>query len=306
MAKIPNKFKKFNFTKIGKTTYFLECNQRKYILKQNTFFMTPNIFTNFHKYYSFKREYFLYNLLSKYNFRYFNFPRVYEKKNKYLLLEYIEEKKNKIFNYYDTNELICQIYEFNTVLLRNNDYIKFSFLKMFTNQRVSILKGILSYNKKINTNLKLPLMSIYILLKDLSKRNKSFKKINILTHRDISNNGNIRYDDVKKKLVVFDFGSFSVEKKWILGDLVDITFSMDFLQFNSVLMEEYFKKLKREYIEILNKINLEDQLRIALLRKSINYLAYSNKQYPKLNNFIQKILLNDILYQKWFYINCKI
>lgn len=190
------------------------------------------------------------------------------------------------------------MYELNTLKLRTNKPLKNKLIQIIiTNPITSIFKGAILHNIKYKR--KLSLLKIACVLRNANKNNTKIKRLNFLLHRDLGNPGNIKLIE-QDKIVILDFASFGIQKKWILGDLIDISFSLESIQMNLKFYNTYVNKMKLDYPDIYNNLNFNNQVRIALLRKTINFLVYSNHSYPKLYSFIDKVLLVDEKYETWY------
>lgn len=115
----------------------------------------------------------------------------------------------------------------------------------------------------------------------------------VMLHNDLGNTCN-KITSEDKRLIILDFERATYERKWILYDIVALCLNIITLEFNWKLFSIYIEQLNRRGCQI--DVNL--QLRIALLRQSGGLLAYPD--YRKVHKeFMKKTILCEKEFKSW-------
>ena len=234
--------------------------------------------------------------LLKYDFKYFNFPKLIDtdKKN-YLLFEYIEGSRGINKKHINKELLISGLLEFNTFFIfKNKEETRDIYGGFLFSVFISILRGIFLYGfSNIGT---VASLKCFVILCKNSICEKPFNYY-FLQHRDLGNEDN-KISSKDGRVYFIDFAQTRKENKWILMDIIDISMPKKTLKLDHDLFILYLKKLNKE---IDKNINIKRQVRMALLRKTLHLMGEkSNKAKHISKNFLLQILLNNNKFNKWF------
>lgn len=226
-----------------------------------------------------------FNIFLQKNEVFFLYPKLIETDNKtYFLFEYIDGK-NGISEKSDKKKLVHNYFDFQSL-----NYTPNMFLSKIYNVNLSYLRAVFS-------SIKYPTL-VFKLILIFFKLNFSQKKLSrVVIHKDLKNYQNtISVDD---KTYFIDFANVTIEKKWIMLDIVDMAFNLNesFIDFEMI---NYYFLLTQPHIKGIIKV--ESQIRFILIRKFlflIKYLKKSNSKYDSEAKFLNNVLLDDQEYNIW-------
>ncbi len=280
---------------IKKQVYLINTINDSYILKFNPNTSILNDILRPYKTIKFKRELLVYKSIQNLWLTYFNSPKLMFYNNRYFLLEHISG--NIDIDYGKTSEQHVKeaLLEFNYELRKA---IKNKLIVISSFNSIKLLKVILK-NISIYCGIifSLKALWLFVVYSTTNKRNKE----SILLHNDLSNECNkITAND--GVLYFIDFESVSYEKKWILTDIINISFNISSLSFNKNLFKLYVDSLDPM---VRRNICINHQVRISLIRLCGNLLLYK-KHREKHMQFLKNTILVNKNYNKWYSKNINI
>lgn len=272
-------------------------DQKKYILKTKSrrndlVGKILNLYNNR----AFLNELRVYSFLDKNTDRRFLHPKLIKTDNKSLLiLEFVDGfkgwEKSKVSN----AEMAKSLWYFNNIggneikLKKNNQNWLF----------IKSMKGLLRLyiNKVINLRLLISAGDI------LYRNNKLQRTLDpVFLHNDLFGPNNI-LTCTNGEVLFLDFESASFESKWILKDIIELSFDRRKQSFNWGLLKEYREYLYKNYSN-LDDVNFPIQIRFVLMFRMIQVLlsktkAITDKHKEYCKSILLEILLNDEAYENW-------
>lgn len=290
-----------------KSTWLVECEDNKYIIKTLALINETSLFNLWKKKLlrtlrrTVQREVDVYKQFQNHEFKYFNYPRMISSKSgDYMILEFIEAAvdgwdKDKV----SERDAVEALFEFNSSKIELHE----NFFEMILSniRRKTICKlGVWSFTT-VRNNLGIGAMFSCLGILVRSLMTQKTVKVPFILHRDLIGHNNILTTS-DGKLYFLDFESIVSEKRWILNDIVDLSLGLD-LEFNSRLFNRYLELLK-ERTDLSDEIHIKAQVRIALMHRVIRRLLssneYSQKHKQKWLFFLKNTLLNDFQYELWY------
>jgi len=128
----------------------------------------------------------------------------------------------------------------------------------------------------------------------------------ILLHNDLELNNIVTGLD--ERLYFIDFEDVIHENRWILCDIVDLSFDLNSLAFDRTLFGRYLKRLSA-HVSGLDNVNIVSQIRLALLRRIIFGLRsrkLSSASKRSCEHFLCSVLLDDKAFNCWYDLNVPI
>lgn len=120
----------------------------------------------------------------------------------------------------------------------------------------------------------------------------------LLLHKDIKEGDNIlRSND--GEIYLLDYELANEEYRWIMLDIVDLTYDRDKLGIEGSVINKYLNCLNAEH---RTNINLCLQLRMAVLRKALYNIRKPNLR-PGHLNFMKEVILEEKAFNSWLYKN---
>lgn len=246
----------------------------------------------------FKNELMVNKEINLKKFKNFKYPKMVDTDNdSYMVFEYLDGIEGiNTTNIYCTN-LIKSLVEFQT-----SDYkLRHILIRKIS---IKILRLPLNVMRRAFTmiNSTISLRIALKILKVLIKSSYYQKKLNkgFWIHNDLLPNNLITINN--KTIYIIDFENTLYECKWVLTDIVDISYNIDNMQFDFELVLYYLNELKKKCIPISN-IKIDIQVRLVLIRRMLQSLSskrYSNKEKENFLDFLCNVLLNDNRYNCWF------
>jgi hypothetical protein len=254
---------------------------------------------------TFRRQVELLSLFDKSNYRYLATPRLIDTdKRNYLVSEYIQYESRGIDIKHHRDDVVKGLIEFQTACINHNLIKRYG--SYLHNIYMSLEYNILSkYRKYILTNFG---MLIYIkCLYILFVCHKNQKRLNnyILIHNDYHHNNLILANN--GRIYLIDLEGVSLGKKWILIDIVTIALYTKEYYIDVDIIRKYIAEIRSSIIS-QNNLDIRSQLRIALLRRTMQLLSSSvpplsvKREYKK---YFLEIIVSDDAYNNWYNINIK-
>jgi len=247
---------------------------------------------------SFQREIFINRQMAEKSFSFFKAPKLVSSDGRdYMLFEYISGIDASIKDL-TKEEIACSLYEFQNSFMNPYASLFDRIVSMGMKPISSLLRGILAivlfqcgfdYARKALHAVKLSF-----------RRQKPLKQAKLL-HKDLRYDENYIISD-KNELYLIDFASVVTERRWIMLDLIDVSFDAERLEVDFSLIKEYHQQLAKTQ-DVNGEVDLKAQVRIALMRKLIYYMhrsKYSNEQKKAFKRFLCETVLDDDSYEKWF------
>lgn len=215
-------------------------------------------------------------------------------------LLFFEKRNYMIFEYINPNALDIAIDDHKIV----ESYLQFqSALKDF---RFSLFSRVYSLNMSfIYLSFRFFLITrsfkhLFLLLNQIIKLNIIQEKLtNNILHKDLKYRKNTISSD-KLKLYFIDFETVTIERKWIMLDIVDIAFNPMEFSLNMNLLNAYYNRLD-SYTK--SKTNIEAQIRFALLRRSVGSYYRDLGHKNELFTFLDSVLLSEKSFKDWINLN---
>lgn len=207
------------------------------------------------------------------------------KKNKHMIFEYIRPTENTTISH--TQKIIDSYLQFQNSL---SGY-RFSFFTRSYNLNLSVLYlsiRLFFLNKSFKT-----FITIFQLLIKLNKNQT--KIVPLVLHKDLKFKKNTVWGN-GSKLYFIDFETVTIEKRWILLDVVDMAFNPLNYSLDLNLINEYLKSIDTG---LKLQINVEAQIRFALLRRAIGSYERELGHENKLYFFLNSILLRENGFKEW-------
>lgn len=214
-----------------------------------------------------------------------------------MILEFIEGTIGIDIKWITNDQLIKSLLEFNLIFFDGANEYMIPPKKIISNPPLGVIIALFSHCFPRLGILSL-IKCLFLLVKCIVFEEK--KDIFLLLHKDLTNAGN-KITGYNRNIYFLDFEQTCIEQKWILIDIVDLAFSIETLEIDTTLLNEYLKEIKPFFMK---PINVKNQVRFALLRKVTNLIAYDDKNCNVYSSFLLDILLDDISYDNWFMNNC--
>lgn len=131
---------------------------------------------------------------------------------------------------------------------------------------------------------------------------KTHIKTKQLMHNDLFRFNNIITSGTGE-FYFFDFERSNIEDKWVLVDIVDLSFDMDLYTINYEMLNDYMKKFQLQSGFSVNYKGCKALIRVILVRKLLGVLRSSlSNDIEKKNafSFMQQVLFNDTSFGIWF------
>ena len=259
---------------------------------------------------SFFNEAYIYRKINNIEFQWFKFPSLKKTNQKnFIVIDFIPNNGKVYTENIDKNKLIKALFEFQSSDIFQN---KFNFnatywlARLLRNTSLEIFRHSFGGIRK-KYGMKLSIRCTYLLI---SSRLKLTKIHPLNMHKDLQYKkdgtlNNIIIND-KNEYFFIDFESTTLEKSWILIDIVDICWSVDSLVPDVKLLSIYLNMLMKN--NIIKKKDIKSQIRIALMRRSISIIesrgtTINSVDKERWRNFLQKIILSNQEYNNWYACN---
>lgn len=111
-----------------------------------------------------------------------------------------------------------------------------------------------------------------------------------------------------KRLYFIDFEDVIKESRWILCDIVDLSFNLNSLAFDRFLFNSYLNRLSA-HVSGLDNVSIVSQVRLALLRCIIFGLMsrkLSSSSKRGCEHFLCSVMLDDKAFHYWYALNVPI
>jgi len=234
----------------------------------------------------FQNELEIYNKFNIQSFEFFRFPKLLFGNSDFILMRYVEGEKGWNKNSISKESFANALMEFNNI--GNKLGKKKALIK--TNLRMQItLHAISKILKK--TSLKISISIIRVVF--LSLFNKKPRGKRKLIHNDLFGENNLL--TVNDEIYFLDFETATIEKEWVLKDIIEISFNRD-LSFDKELFFLYVECLDDDYTQYY-----ENQFRMILLLRVIKLILSSFEENIPLREKHISFLYDIILPRNSFY-----
>lgn len=218
--------------------------------------------------------------------------------NNYLLFDYIPSDKGWNRTDIPMNEFLKSILEFQTSNIKLQNKLRDKTL--FHIMRKPTIEMVI-WSMKVWT--KYDLKSVIKILGTIAKCSLLEKKnsMHFLLHNDLHMLNNV-LSSQDKFVYLCDFERSLEEKKWVLLDIVDLCMNSNPMDFDSELFEKYITLFK-SYTCTPEKINIQTQVRIGVLRiiiKKMIYDSLENEKYGIQWKELLNTISSDEKYKKWY------
>lgn len=220
------------------------------------------------------------------------YPRLFfHDRLRYMIIEYVKPKSDEVRV---SNKTIIDAY---LNFQKSLDEFQFSSFNRLYNLNYSVVYLLIRYFfitfsfSTIVTTLKL--------LINLNKQQTKFSPH--VLHKDLKFKKNIIFGK-NQKVYFIDFETVTVEKKWILLDIVDMAFNpLDFTLDLSII-NLYLDKIENS---LKNQINTRAQIRFALLRRNLGSHGRELGHVNNSNLFFTSIILSEKKFNQWMLSNAE-
>lgn len=295
--------------KLVNDVYYVETNYNQYIIKilKLPFVRRLIDYIKRGRFLAFKNEIKIYHSLEYKSFDRLRYPKLIHTDGKsYMVLEYIEGTKGWDQGVIIPSDLIKALleFQFSGIKVKTN-FINRILMKWYCKVPCKVFRWsflIIKEPKDIAT----AFQCIWITFKN-SLMIKKYKK-SILMHNDLFNYNNLisGYDD---NIYFYDFEYGMYENKWLLLDILDLSFDLLTLKLKPDLFVQYMKQIsvhRSIYKYIMDHII--DQTRVILIRKVLGAMLskttrMSSKRACEI--FLKDILLSEKEYLRWYIQNIK-
>ena len=259
---------------------------------------------------SFFNEVYIYRKINNMGFQWFKFPSLKKTNQKnFIVIDFIPNNGKVYTENIDKNKLIRALFEFQSSDIFQNKFnfsVTYWLVRLLRNTSFEIFRYSFGGIRK-KYGMKLSIRCTYLLI---SSKLKLTNIYSLNMHKDLQHKkdgtlNNIIIND-KNEYFFIDFESTTLEKSWILIDIVDICWSVDSLVPDVKLLSIYLNMLRKN--NIIKKKDIKSQIRIALMRRSISIIESRGKTINSVDkerwrNFLQKIILSNQEYNNWYEYN---
>jgi hypothetical protein len=301
--------KKFDqVVKIQNGVYCIEKKQRKYIVKISKPSLVALMIDHIRdgRHIAFENEINFYLSLNNRLCHYFHYPKLVKTDGRnYIMMEYIAGSKGWDNRLVSKESLIKALLEFQRLSIDMKSNCFKHILNLWHRKiPCKILRwsfAIIRTPYDLITLIRCLRLTLYysVLIKPTDP---------ILVHNDLFYFNNL-ITGLNHRLYFYDFEYVIKENKWILIDILDISFDLLTLTLRSDLLAEYRKQISdNTTIHHYILTNAEALTRVILIRKILGALLTSNTE-PSLKSeqrkFLDRILLSDKEYKEWYQKNMK-
>ncbi len=256
---------------------------------------------------AFENEIKVYHSLEYQSFTLLNHPKLIHSDGKsYMVLEHIDGTRGWDKRIISTSDFITALLEFQFCKIKiETNLLKKILMRWYCKVPCKIFRWSFLLIKSPK-DIRISLRCIWITLKNVIMIKKY--KHTILMHNDLFYYNNIitGYDN---NVYFYDFEYAMEENKWLLLDILDLSFDLSTLEFKPRLFLQYLKQIsihRSMYSYITNHII--GLTRVILIRKVMGaLLSNSTKLSSKMacKKFLNDILLSEQEYLKWYIKNIK-
>lgn len=282
----------------NKSTWLVETDTNSYIVKTK---VEKDSLLNYKKL-LFDNELYIYNYLSSLNFTYFKYPElIYTDNRTYMISKYIPNNKDYKLSDSLKSSMINQLLEFQQKGqgINQNLFRKLVF-KIYKSLNWKVFRwSVMNLRRKYGR--------VYVIksLKVIFESSFSQKKlpISFFIHDDLFGENNYIIDE-NNEIYFLDFEGAFTERKWILVDIIDMCIDGESLKLDNDRLVYYLNELKKQNIKIYDKLNIKAQVRLVLLRKTLQVLLFSDhpnaqRDKKKWEAFLD-LLLSNSRYTEWY------
>jgi len=237
--------------------------------------------------------------LNKKQYENFNFPKTINSDgSSYIIFDFVDGTEGINMTNDNYISFIKSLVEFQTSKLELEHKVTHKLIINILRLPFNILRRALKLYITNIINLRMILQILQVLISSSICQKKL--QTCLFIHNDLLPNNLIT--DKNDVVYIIDFENSLYENKWILTDIVDITFDIYRMKLDFKIINKYLHELEKKGIRT-SEIDITCQIRLVLIRRMLQAISsnrYSKESKEIFISFLRRILLNDKEFIRWF------